>query len=270
MNLPQPALVISMIHRFIRQEMEKTNLQHLVLGLSGGVDSALALGLCAQAIGKDRVTAVFMPSSQTAPLSRTHALAVASAFDVELQIEDIAPLVEGYFSKDDVSAKRRGNFMARTRMAILFDLSAKYDALVLGTSNKTELLLGYGTWYGDLASSLNPIGDLYKSQVWALAEYVGVPKDVISKAPSADLWLGQTDEEELGFSYAEADAILFALVDERRPIEEVSAMGHKPDVVSKVVQYVTRSQFKRRLPIICKLTPRTVGIDFRYPRDWGT
>jgi NAD+ synthase len=160
--------------------------------------------------------------------------------------------------------------MARTRMAVLFDLSARERALVLGTSNKTELLLGYGTWYGDMASSLNPIGDLYKTQVWHLARHLGLPESVVTKAPSADLWQGQTDEAEMGLTYAEADAILYLLVDERCTMEETaSAAGVPLDRVAKVLRMIEGSQFKRRLPVLCKLSHRTIGIDFRYPRDWG-
>jgi NAD+ synthase len=183
---------------------------------------------------------------------------------------DITPMVDAYFdAAGDAPALRRGNFMARARMAVLFDRSAREGYLVLGTSNKTELLLGYGTWYGDMASSLNPIGDLYKGQVRQLSRHMDLPAAVIDKAPSADLWPDQTDEGEMGLTYAEADAILCLLVDERYTVEEVAAAGHPLPLVERVLSMVEGSQYKRRLPIIAKLSQRTVGIDFRYPRDWG-
>jgi NAD+ synthase len=180
-------------------------------------------------------------------------------------------MVDAYFGEiSGASTLRRGNHMARTRMAVLFDLSAREGYLVLGTSNKTELLLGYGTWYGDMASSLNPIGDLYKAQVRQMGAHMGLPDPVLSKAPSADLWPDQTDEGEMGLSYAEADAILYLLVDERRTTEEAAAASGLPiERIRKVLRMVESSQFKRRLPVIAKLSQRTVGIDFRYPRDWG-
>jgi NAD+ synthase len=164
---------------------------------------------------------------------------------------------------------RSGNVMARARMIVLYDVSQRDRALVFGTSNKTELLLGYGTMFGDLASAINPLGDLYKTQVWQLAAYVGVPASIIEKLPSADLWTGQTDEGEFGFSYAQADHLLHFMVDERRTDEELRERGFEPEFISKVRSMVVRSQFKRRLPVIAKVSNRTINVDFRYPRDWG-
>jgi NAD+ synthase len=160
--------------------------------------------------------------------------------------------------------------MARERMTVLYDHSARWGALVLGTSNKTELLLGYGTLHGDMASALNPIGDLYKTQVWALAETVGVPAPIVAKQPSADLWQGQTDEHELGFGYREVDRLLYLMVDERWGTDELVAAGFAADFVERVHGMVQRSQFKRRLPVIAKVSQRTIDRDFRYARDWGT
>jgi NAD+ synthase len=162
-----------------------------------------------------------------------------------------------------------GNVMARQRMITLFDMSAKVAGLVLGTSNKTELLLGYGTWYGDLASALNPIGDLYKTQVWELSEYLGIPQSVVDKPPTADLWEGQTDEQELGFTYKQADDLLYAMVDERRRIPELIEMGYEEEFVKKVAERIRRNQFKRNMTVIAKVSQRTIGRDFRYCRDWG-
>lgn len=265
-----PEVALKMIDRFLHEELEKTGLSGFVVGLSGGVDSALSCALAARAVGSQRVHAFKLPYRTSSPASEVDADRVATMLGITAERLDITPLVDPYFAgQPDASPLRRGNFMARIRMACLFDLSAERRALVLGTSNKTELLLGYGTWYGDMASSLNPNGDLYKSQVWQLSRHLGLPREVVEKAPSADLWPDQTDEGEMGLTYAEADAILYLLVDERYTVEEVAAQGFAPDRVNKILDMVERSQFKRRLPIIAKLSQRTVGIDFRYPRDWG-
>lgn len=265
-----PALALAMIDRFLVEELGKTGLKGVVVGLSGGVDSALAAALAARALGRDKVLAVKMPYRTSSPDSEADADLVASHLAVRAARVDISPMVDAYFQGfPDAPPLRRGNYMARVRMACLFDLSAREGFLVLGTSNKTELLLGYSTWYGDSASSINPVGDLYKGQVRQLARYLELPAKVIAKAPSADLWPNQTDEGDLGITYADADAILCMLVDERFTVEETAAQGFPLETVRRVLQMVERSQFKRRLPIIAKLSHRTVGIDFRYPRDWG-
>ena len=159
--------------------------------------------------------------------------------------------------------------MARERMTILYDHSARWDALVAGTSNKTELLLGYGTLHGDMASALNPLGDLYKTQVWALGEAVGVPDVIVNKKPSADLWAGQTDEDELGFSYRAVDELLYLMVDQRYGRAELIDQGFEPEFVDDIARRIMTSQFKRRLPVIAKVSHRTIDRDFRYSRDWG-
>jgi len=265
-----PEIALAMIDRFLVEELGKTGLKGVVVGLSGGVDSALACALAARALGQDKVLAVKMPYRTSAPDSEADADLIIEKAGVRSERVDITPMVDEYFaSRSDASPLRRGNYMARLRMACLFDLSAREGFLVLGTSNKTELLLGYGTWYGDMASSLNPIGDLYKTQVWQIGRHLGLPDRVVNKVPSADLWPLQTDEGDMGLTYPEADAILCMLVDERYTVEEVASSGHPIEMVRKILQMVERSQFKRRLPIIAKLSHRTVGIDFRYPRDWG-
>lgn len=183
---------------------------------------------------------------------------------------DITPMIDAYFkSFPEADNMRRGNKMARERMTILYDLSAKENTLVLGTSNKTELLLGYGTLYGDMASAINPIGDLYKTQVRQLAKDLGVPKEIVDKKPSADLWLGQSDEEELGFTYEEVDRLLYYLVDKRYTDKELIKLGFDKDFIKKVIKKIQASQFKRKLPIIAKISERTIDRDFRYARDWG-
>lgn len=268
--LVNAGVALTMISRFLQEELDKTDLEGFVVGLSGGVDSAVAAALAAKAVGPDKVFCVMMPHQSSNPSSAADAAAMAQRFGLPSAKVDITPMVEAYFKEaPDATSLRRGNFMARVRMSVLFDLSMQRRSLVMGTSNKTELLLGYGTWYGDMASSLNPIGDLYKTQVWQMARFLEIPKAIIEKPPSADLWPGQTDEGEMGLTYADADAVLYLLVDERYTVEEVAQFGFPIERVTDIIKRVEHSQYKRRLPIIAKLSQRTVGIDFRYPRDWG-
>ncbi len=262
------ALVHRMLVSFLRDETAKAGMRRVVLGLSGGVDSAVVAALAAEAFGPGQVTALFTPYRRSAPSSREHAALVADAFGIRLEEVDITPQIDGYFAGlPDADRVRMGNKMARERKSIEYDRSWP-DALVLGTSNKTELLLGYGTQFGDLASALNPIGDLYKTQVRELASHLGVPKIVVDKAPSADLWEGQTDEGELGFGYADADLVLYGLVDRRMRAEDLVASGFDAGLIALIRERVRRSHFKRVMPLIAKLSLRTVGHDFLYPRDW--
>lgn len=255
---------------FLKDEILKVGAKRAVLGLSGGIDSALVCHLAAEALGPENVYAICMPYKTSNPESEAHARLVVQASGVNFSVIPITPMVDAYFNLfPDADNMRRGNKMARERMTILFDHSALYGALVLGTSNKTELLLGYGTLYGDMASALNPIGDLYKTHIWQLSEEVGVPKPVIDKKPSADLWAGQTDEEELGFTYREVDELLYRMVDQRATFEELVANGFAPDFVEKIYNRVQNSHFKRRMPVIAKVSNRTIDRDFRYSRDWG-
>jgi NAD+ synthase len=211
-----------------------------------------------------------MPYKSSNPESEAHARLVAQACRVTYSVLPITPMVDAYFTIfTDADNMRRGNKMARERMTILFDHSALLSALVLGTSNKTELLLGYGTLYGDMASALNPIGDLYKSQVWQLSETMGIPQEVITKKPSADLWAGQTDEEELGFSYRQVDELLYRMVDQRLTRDELITAGFDAAFIDDIYKKVQNSHFKRRLPLIAKVSNRTIDRDFRYSRDWG-
>jgi NAD+ synthase len=264
------ALVEGILVGFIRSEVRRVGFEKVVLGLSGGVDSALVAALAARALGPGDVTGVSMPYRLSNPQSLADARAIAESLGIELRVIEISAQVDAYFERfTDADDARRGNKMARERMTILYDQSSAENALVVGTSNKTELLLGYGTIFGDMASALNPIGDLYKSQVWQLAAHVGVPEQVIRKPPSADLWEGQSDEQELGFAYAAADRLLFHLVDKRYSVEELVEMGHDRAFVESVTRRVRVNQYKRRPPIIAKLSARTIDREFRYPRDWG-
>ncbi|MBK5274312.1 MAG: NAD+ synthase [Desulfuromonadales bacterium] len=255
---------------FVRDEVRKVGIQKAVLGLSGGIDSALVVFIAAEALGPENVHAICMPYRTSNPESEAHARLVAQACGVNFSVVPITPMVDAYFEMfPDADNMRRGNKMARERMTILFDHSALLSALVLGTSNKTELLLGYGTLYGDMASALNPIGDLYKSHVWQLSETFGVPREVIEKKPSADLWAGQTDEEELGFSYRQVDELLYRMVDLRLTREELVATGFEAEFIDTIYRKIRNSHFKRRLPVIAKVSNRTIDRDFRYSRDWG-
>ncbi len=265
-----PALLQRILTAFIRDEVRKVGVERVVVGLSGGVDSALSATLAAAALGAANVLAIKMPYRTSSAESVAHAdLVVARTGIPALEVE-VTPQVDAYFTRfPDADNMRRGNKMARERMTILYDHSARWKALVLGTSNKTELLLGYGTLYGDMASAINPLGDLYKTQVWALAAHVGVPDAIVHKQPSADLWKGQTDEAELGFGYAEVDALLYLMVDLRYSRAELHAAGFSESFVRRVGDMVRTSQFKRRLPVIAKVSNRTIDRDFRYARDWG-
>ncbi len=263
-------LAVQILTLFLREEVRKTGLGRVVLGLSGGIDSALVLYLAVQALGPKNVLAVTLPYKQSSPQSLADALLAVRDTGCRHEVIEITPQIDAYFGRyPDASRLRRANKMARERMTVLYDLSAREPALVLGTSNKTELLLGYGTLYGDMASALNCIGDLYKTQVWQLSKHIGVPRPIIAKPPTADLWEGQTDEAELGFTYAQADAALYLLVEERRTKEEMAQAGVPENFADLIARKVRNSQFKRRLPVIAKLGSRTIDRDFRYARDWG-
>ncbi|MBE3574079.1 MAG: NAD+ synthase [Firmicutes bacterium] len=263
-------LVITILTSFIRAEVQKVGFQRAVLGLSGGVDSSVVAYLAARALGPGNVLGVLMPYRTSSPQSVADAGEVVRRTGIRHRTVDISPQIDAYFAGEpDASNLRRGNKMARERMSVLYDLSMAEKALVLGTSNKTELLLGYGTQFGDLASALNPLGDLYKTQVWQLAKALGVPPQIIEKPPSADLWPDQSDEGELGFSYRDVDQVLFLLVDCRLTPEQVQEWGFAPEFIARVQHLVRISQYKRRLPLIAKISQRSVGHDFRYLRDWG-
>ena len=264
------AMVKDLLVRFIRDETAAAGFSKAVLGLSGGVDSAVSAALAAEALGKENTLGLIMPYRTSNPESVGHAAAVAAALGIAAETVDISAMVDAYCTAHAVSEPvRRGNVMARMRMIVLYDRSARDTSLVIGTSNKSEILLGYGTLHGDLASAINPLGDLYKTQIWQLARLLAIPEVVVSKAPSADLWEGQTDEAELGFRYRDVDALLVAMVDERRTDDELKAMGFELAFIARVRHLVQANQFKRRPPVIAKVSHRTVNIDFRYVRDWG-
>ena len=264
------ALVSDMLERFLREEMEKIAVSKAVIGLSGGVDSSVVACLLQRSLGAENVHALIMPYKESNPESQTHAELLADQLEIGYSVKDITPMVDAFFKDEpDAGHLRRGNKMARERMCLLYDYSARTGALVIGTSNKTELLLGYGTIFGDLASAINPIGDLYKTQIWQLAEYLNVPREIREKKPSADLWIGQTDEDELGYTYEEIDKLLFYLIDLRYPDEILLDMGYTSQTLKDIKNRIQKNQFKRRPPVIAKLSNRTINQDFRYCRDWG-
>jgi NAD+ synthase len=256
---------------FIQTEITRAGFSRAVVGLSGGIDSSLSCYLACEALGPENVLAVRMPYEISSPESLEHAQLVIEELGVNSQTIPITDMVEPLFERYPESDHiRRGNAMARTRMIVLYDQSQAFDGLVVGTGNKTEILLGYTTQYGDSACALNPLGDLYKTQVRQLARALGLPEVIIEKPPSADLWVGQTDEGELGFTYDEVDQLLYLLVDERYSPEDCVQAGFSESFVKAVIDLIRKNHFKRVMPPIAKLSNRTVGYDFLYLRDWGT
>ncbi len=256
---------------FIHSEITRAGFSRAVLGLSGGLDSALACYLAVEALGAENVLAVRMPYKSSSSDSLSHAQVVIDKLGVQsitVPISDmVQPLMDRY---PDASQIRRGNMMARARMIVLYDQSEVFHGLVIGTGNKTEILLGYSTQFGDAACAINPLGDLYKTQIRQLSDALGIPSEIIHKPPSADLWAGQTDEGELGFTYEDVDKLLYLLVDQRYSPQDCVEGGFSKNFVEIVVKRIQRSHFKRVLPPIAKLSNRTIGYDFLYLRDWGT
>ena len=258
-----------MLTGFIQDEIGKTGMKRAVIGLSGGIDSALSAYLSAEALGAENVLAVRMPYRTSSADSLEDADRVIETLGLPSLTVPITDMAEPLFAQfPNMNNNRRGNVMARLRMTILYDQSAEWGGLVMGTSNKTELLLGYSTIYGDSGVALHPIGDLYKTQVRQLSAALGIPAPIINKPPSADLWVGQTDEGELGFTYADVDQLLFLLVDERYTVEEVVAEGFDRGFVEGVWRRVKTNHYKRTMPNIAKVSRRTIGHDFLYLRDY--
>ena len=239
---------------FLRESFKKAGFSKAVLGLSGGIDSALVAYLLRDALGKENVLAIMMPYKSSNPDSLNHAKLVVEDLEINSKTIEITDMIDAYFKNEkEATSLRMGNKMARERMSILFDYSSKENALVVGTSNKTEIYLGYSTQFGDSACALNPIGDLYKTNIWDLSRYLKIPNELIEKKPSADLWEGQTDEQEMGLTYKEADQVLYRMLEENKKVEEVLAEGFNKDLVDNIVRRMNRSEYKRRMPLIAKI-----------------
>jgi len=263
------ALTAAWLEAFLYDELvERRGLKNAVVGLSGGVDSAVTAFLCARALGPEGVWTIRMPYKASSAASLSDAELVIDALGCNARTIDISGAVDGYLQHEpDADPRRRGNIMARTRMIVLFDQSAKLDGLPIGTGNKTERLLGYFTWHADDSPPLNPLGDLFKTQVWALARYLGVPRSIVDKAPSADLEADQTDEGDLGITYAKADAILSLMLlgyDNAR----ICARGFTPDEASLVRRRVDGTHWKRHLPTTAMLSNTAINEFYLRPVDY--
>lgn len=262
-------LALKIIGGFIKDSVTKAGMSRCVLGLSGGIDSALSAYLSAQVLGAENVLAVRMPYATSSEASLLDAETVIEDLGLASITVEITPMADPLFEQfPDMTNLRKGNIMARLRMLTLYDQSVAWGGLVMGTSNKTEFLLGYSTIYGDSGVALQPIADLYKYQVRQLSRAIGVPKSIVEKAPSADLWVGQTDEDELGFTYDSADQVLYLLVDERYTLEEVAEEGFDYEFVHQIWERVKANHYKRTMPNIAKVSKRTIGHDFLYLRDY--
>jgi NAD+ synthetase len=263
-----PALTAQWLVQFIREEMAQRRFDAAVIGLSGGVDSAVTAYLAASALGAEHVVGVRMPYRTSHPESLEHAELVIGSLGIRSETLDISPAVDGYLQHaPDADPARRGNVMARVRMLALFDRSAKYRAIPLGTGNKTERLFGYFTWHADDSPPINPLGDLFKTQVWTLARHLGVPDVIVSKPPTADLIVGQTDEGDLGISYARADEILNWILSGYRGSELV-ARGFDQAEVSVVEKRLAGTHWKRRLPTVAMVSPTAIGESYLRPVDY--
>lgn len=265
-----PEIARKMLVGFIQDQITKVGMKRAVIGLSGGIDSALSAYLSAEALGAENVLAVRMPYKSSSEDSLSDAEQVIETLGLAALTIPITAMAEPLFAQfPEMSDTRKGNVMARLRMTILYDQSVVWGGLVMGTSNKTEFLLGYTTIYGDSGVALQPIGDLYKTQVRQLAAALDIPRSILDKPPSADLWVGQTDEGELGYTYAEVDQLLYLLVDERYTVEEAIDEGFERAFVEGVWRRVKSNHYKRTMPNIAKVSRRTIGHDFLYLRDYA-
>jgi len=262
-------LVKEFIIKFIKEEVHSNGFSQCVIALSGGLDSVLVAYLSKEALGKENVKAIIMPYKDSNPASKEDAIFIANKLGILSEVIDITKIADAYFKREkDTTNIRKGNFLARVRMCILFDKAKEFNALVMGTSNKSELILGYSTWHGDMAASFYPIGDLYKTQIFEFARWIGISEKIISKAPSADLWPGQTDESELGAKYKMLDSIMSLYIDQRKTKEEILSLGYSKNLVENVLNRIKKTQFKRTPPPVAKFSPRTIGLDFLYPHDF--
>ena len=264
-------VVARILTGFIADCMKKASKNKAVIGLSGGLDSSIVAALAVRALGVERVLGVLLPYRSSSKESREDAEKIARHLGIQTELVEITPMVDSYFVRQpDAGPERRGNMMARQRMTVLYDISERESGLIVGTSNKSELLLGYGTIFGDLAFAIDPVGDLYKTQIRQLAEFLDIPEFLRTKKPTADLIAGQTDEDDLGFTYAEVDNFFYLWVDKRYSESELEEYGFKPDFIKNVITRVRRNHFKRIPPLIAKISARTIGHEFRFAWEWST
>ncbi|WP_417334388.1 NAD+ synthase [Halarcobacter sp.] len=240
------------LQEFLKTELAKTGLNRVTVGLSGGLDSAVVAVLCKETFG-DNMSCVLMPSQFSSKESVDDAVELCEKFNIKYEIKSIAPMVEAYIQNMDEDKLRIGNFSARMRMSVLYDTSSRDKSIVVGTSNKSELLLGYGTIFGDIACAINPIGEMYKSDEFEFAKFIGVTDAIINKKPSADLWEGQSDEEELGYSYSQMDEVLKLLVDENKTKEELLTLDYDEKLIDLLNYRIKANAFKGKLPVIAKI-----------------
>ncbi len=237
---------------FLQEEVKKTGLKKVTLGLSGGLDSAVVAVLCKEAF-KDDLNCVLMPSQFSSQSSIDDAIKLCEKFDIRYEIISIEPMLNAYIKNMDDDKLRIGNFSARMRMSVLYDVSSREKSLVIGTSNKSELLLGYGTIFGDIACAINPIGEIYKSDEFEFAKMLGVTQAIINKAPSADLWEGQSDEDELGYTYEQMDKVLKQMVDKNKSKEDLVKLGFEEKLIDTLAYRIKANAFKGKLPTIAKI-----------------
>lgn len=270
---PVNSNLLNLLISFIQQETKRINISKCVIGLSGGIDSSVTAYITQKANGPKNVYGLLLPYKASSKDSIADALLIAKKLKIQTSIIDITQAVDSLINSlpnTKIDKIRKGNIIARMRMICLYDYSAKVKGLVIGTGNKTELLLGYSTLFGDSACAINPMGDLYKTQIWQLAKLLKIPEKIIKKKPSADLWIGQSDEGELGFKYEQVDQLLYYMIDCRYTDKELQDIGFQPGFIKKVKNIIKKNQFKRLPPIIAKVSNRTINVDYRYNRDWGT
>ena len=240
---------------FIRKLCHKSGFKKVVLGLSGGLDSTVVAYLAREALGKENVLALILPYKESNPESVKDAKKIAKLLGIKNRVIDITPMIDAYYKRyPDKNRTRKGNKLARERMAILYDFSSKENALVIGTGNKTEALLGYCTIHGDAAYAFNPIGDLYKTQVRLLAKELKVPPKIIDKSPSADLWKGQTDEGELGITYEKVDRFLYYLVNKKYTARKLMKLGYQKSFIERIKDMIGKNEFKRKMPEVLTMS----------------
>ncbi len=262
--------ITKILTEFIADCIQKTSSKNAVVGLSGGLDSSIVAALSVRAVGKDSVAGVLLPYRLSSEASKTDANNLAVQLGISVETVDITSVADTYFGKYKITDdNRKANYLARQRMAVLYDVSTREKGLVIGTSNKSEILLGYGTIYGDLGHAINPVGDLYKTQMRQLAEYLEIPETIRQKKPSADLIVDQTDEDDFGFTYEEIDKFFYLWLEKNKSESQLEEIGYKKEFINDVLRRVQINHFKRIPPLIAKVSPVTIGVEFNYGWEWS-